>query len=50
VLTTFVFCVQLTKVWPLLGMAVTICELPSANVPPPLTVPSPLGEALTGTL
>jgi hypothetical protein len=25
----------------------TVCELPSANVPPPLTVPSALGDALT---
>jgi hypothetical protein len=34
---------------PILGpvAAITVCELPSANVPPPLTVPSALGEALT---
>jgi hypothetical protein len=25
---------------PLLGVAVTVCKLPAANVPPPLTVPS----------
>jgi hypothetical protein len=30
-----------------LGVAVTVCELPDANVPPPLTLPSALGEALT---
>jgi hypothetical protein len=50
VLTTFAFWVQLTKVCPVLGVAVTICELPSANVPPPVTVPSAVGEALTASL
>jgi hypothetical protein len=39
VLTTFPFCVQLTKLWVPLGVAVTVTELPSTNVPPPLTVP-----------
>jgi hypothetical protein len=29
-----------------LAVAVTVWELPSANVPPPLTVPSAGGEAL----
>jgi hypothetical protein len=43
VLTTRPFSVQWTKV--LLGVAVTVFELPSANVPPPLTVPPALGEA-----
>jgi hypothetical protein len=32
-----------------LGVAVTVCEVPSANLPPPLTVPSALGEALTSS-
>jgi hypothetical protein len=45
VLTTFVFRVQLTKLWPLLAVAITVCELPSANVPAPLTVPSAVGRA-----
>src|ERR1700687_3023545 len=49
-LTTLPFSVQWTKVWPLWGVAVTVCELPAANVPPPLTVPSELGEALTLTV
>jgi hypothetical protein len=31
-------------------VAVTVCELPAANVPPPLTVPPALGEALTATV
>ena len=30
-----------------LGVAVTVCILPPRYVPPPLTVPSALGEALT---
>jgi hypothetical protein len=47
VLTTLPLAVQLTKLKPLLGVAVTVSELPAANVPPPLTVPSALGEALT---
>jgi hypothetical protein len=42
----FPLCVQLTKLWPLLVVAITVCELPSANVPPPLTVPSAEGVAL----
>ena len=42
--------VQLTKLKPLLAVAVTVTELPAANVPPPLTVPSALGEALTATV
>jgi hypothetical protein len=46
-LTTLPLLVQWTKLWPLLGVAVTVCEVPPANVPPPLTVPSALGEALT---
>ena len=29
------------------GVAVTVCEVPSVNVPPPLTVPSALGDAST---
>ena len=37
----------MTKLKPLLGVAVTVRELPAANVPPPLTVPPALGEALT---
>ena len=49
-LTTLPFCVQLTKLKPLLAVAVTVTELPAANVPPPLTVPSALGEALTATV
>jgi len=32
-----------------LAVAVTVCELPAANVPPPLTVPAALGEAVTAT-
>jgi hypothetical protein len=47
VLTTGPLSVQWTKVWPVSGVAVTVCELPSANLPPPLTVPSALGDALT---
>jgi hypothetical protein len=39
VLTTFAFCVQLTKLWVPFGVAVTVTELPSVNVPAPLTVP-----------
>jgi hypothetical protein len=39
VLTTFPFCVQFTKLPVPFGVAVTVTELPSANVPPPLTVP-----------
>jgi hypothetical protein len=31
-------------------VAVTVRELPSANVPPPLTVPPARGEALTVSL
>jgi hypothetical protein len=50
VLTTLPFWVQLTKLKPLLAVAVTVTELPAANVPPPLTVPSALGEALTATV
>ena len=46
-LTTAPFLVQWKKVWPLLGVAVTVCEVPSGNLPPPLTVPEVLGEALT---
>jgi hypothetical protein len=34
-------------VWLPLGVAVTVCEVPPANVPPPLTVPSAPGEPLT---
>jgi hypothetical protein len=45
VLTTRPFSVQWTKVWPLLGVAVTVREVPAANVPPPLTAPSALGDA-----
>src|SRR6516225_12232713 len=33
-----------------LGVAVTVCELPSAKVPAPLTVPSAVGEAVTESL
>ena len=33
--------------WLPLGVAVTVCEVPPANVPPPLTVPSAPGEPLT---
>jgi hypothetical protein len=47
VLTTRPFSVQWTKLWPLSGVAVTVYELPPANVPPPLTVPSALGDAST---
>jgi hypothetical protein len=39
VLTTFPLCVQLTKLWVPLGVAVTVTELPSGKVPAPLTVP-----------
>src|SRR5262249_47986707 len=39
--------VQLTKVKPALAAAVTVCEPPAANVPPPVTVPAPLGETLS---
>jgi hypothetical protein len=46
VLTTAPFLVQWTKVWPLLVVAVTVRELPSANVPPPLTAPSAVRDAL----
>jgi hypothetical protein len=34
----------------MLAVAVTVCELPAANVPPPLTVPPALGDALTATV
>ena len=47
VLTTAPFCVQLVKVYPLLGDAVTVTLLPPANVPPPETVPAVFGEAFT---
>jgi hypothetical protein len=47
VLTTAPFSVQWIKVWPLLAVAITVSKLPSANVRPPLTVPSAEGEALT---
>jgi hypothetical protein len=47
VLITRPVSVQWTKLRLPMGMAVTVCELPPANVPPPLTVPSALGEALT---
>jgi len=47
VLTTVPFSVQRTKVWPVTGVAVTVCVLPCTNVPPPLSVPSAAGEALT---
>jgi len=47
VLTLLPLWVQWTKLWVPLGVAVTVCELPATNVPPPLTVPSALGEALT---
>jgi hypothetical protein len=50
VLSTFPLCVQLTKLWQLLVVAITVRELPSANVPPPLAVPSALGEALTASV
>ena len=46
-LTTLPLWVQWTKLWVPLGVAVTVCELPPTKVPPPLTVPSALGEALT---
>jgi hypothetical protein len=32
---------------PLLAVAVTVRELPDANVPPPLTAPPPMGSTLT---
>jgi hypothetical protein len=38
-LTTFPLCVQWTKLWLPLDVAITVNELPSANFPPPLTVP-----------
>src|SRR5262249_27501529 len=38
------FSVQLK---PALAAAVTVCEPPAANVPPPVTVPAPLGETLS---
>jgi hypothetical protein len=47
VLTTLPFDVQSAKLYPLLTVAFTVCELPAVNVPPPLTVPAVLGEALT---
>jgi hypothetical protein len=47
VLTTRPFWVQWTKLWPPLGVAVTVCDVPATNVPPPPIVPSALGEALT---
>jgi len=47
VLTTLPFSVQLEKVNPLLGLAVTVRELPEAKVPAPLTVPPVLGDAPT---
>jgi len=33
-----------------IGRGGTVTELPAANVPPPLTVPPALGEALTATV
>jgi hypothetical protein len=32
---------------PLLGVAVTVWELPDTNVPTPATIPPALGDALT---
>jgi Molybdopterin-binding domain of aldehyde dehydrogenase len=37
------FSVQWTKVWPVLGVAITVRELPAGNVPSLLTVPSSPG-------
>jgi len=39
VLTTFPFCVQLTKLRLAFGVAVTVTGLPSTSAPAPLTVP-----------
>jgi len=50
VLTTRPFSVQWKKVRPVLGVAVTVCKLPPKKVPPPLTTPSALGDALTSTV
>ena len=49
-LTTFPLSVHWTKVCPGFAVATTVHELPSANVPPPLTVPSARGEASTVSL
>jgi hypothetical protein len=50
VLTTVPFSVQLLKVNPLLGAAVTVTLEPLANVPPPLVVPPLLGKELVVTV